>query len=93
VRELLVGPVPDGLVLDHLCRRKHCVNPDHTEPVTQAENIRRSPTTPAARNARMRLCKYGHPLRGKNLYITRAGHRRCRLCNNRRFTDDVSYWD
>lgn len=39
--ELLVGPVPDGLVLDHLCRVRHCVNPDHLEPVTQRENVRR----------------------------------------------------
>lgn len=39
--ELLVGPVPDGLVIDHLCRNPSCVNPDHLEPVTNAENIRR----------------------------------------------------
>jgi hypothetical protein len=36
-----VGPIPDGLVLDHLCRNKKCVNPDHLEPVTNAENLRR----------------------------------------------------
>lgn len=39
--ELLVGPIPDGLVLDHLCGVRHCVNPDHLEPVTQKENVRR----------------------------------------------------
>lgn len=38
---LLVGAIPDGLTLDHLCRVPHCVNPDHLEPVTRAENIRR----------------------------------------------------
>ena len=40
--EYLVGPVPDGLQLDHLCRVRHCVNPDHLEPVTGAGNLRRS---------------------------------------------------
>lgn len=40
--EVLVGPIPDGLTLDHLCRNKGCVNPDHLEPVTSSENTRRA---------------------------------------------------
>lgn len=40
--ELLVGPIPEGLVLDHLCRVRNCVNPSHLEPVTQVENLRRA---------------------------------------------------
>src|SRR6266496_2265386 len=39
--ELLIGPIPDGLQIDHLCRVRHCVNPAHLEPVTQRENILR----------------------------------------------------
>jgi hypothetical protein len=42
--ETHIGPVPDGLMLDHLCRQPLCVNPDHLEPVTNAENQRRAPT-------------------------------------------------
>jgi hypothetical protein len=42
VYEMMRGPVPDGLELDHLCCVRHCVNPDHLEPVTHAENLRRA---------------------------------------------------
>ena len=48
--ELLVGPIPDGLELDHLCRNRRCVNPDHLEPVTGDENKRRSPAMAAHRS-------------------------------------------
>lgn len=42
IYQRLIGPVPDGLELDHLCRVRHCVRPDHLEPVTRAENVRRA---------------------------------------------------
>lgn len=42
VWELLVGPIPTGLEIDHVCRNTRCVNPDHLEPVTHSENLRRS---------------------------------------------------
>jgi hypothetical protein len=48
--ELAVGPIPDGLVIDHLCRTPGCINPDHLEPVTRRENTLRGETI-AARNA------------------------------------------
>lgn len=80
--ELMVGPVPDGLHLDHLCRNRSCINPDHLEPVTQRENVLRG-DAPAAHQARQVECKAGHPLSGDNLYVNK-GKRYCRECNKRR---------
>ena len=66
VYELLVGKIPKGLELDHLCRNTRCVNPKHLEPVTHKENILRGIGWTAI-NARKILCLKGHPLKGKNL--------------------------
>ncbi len=77
--ERLVGPIPEGLVIDHLCRNRTCVNPDHLEPVTQSENVRRGNGFSAV-NARKTHCKRGHPLDGDNLYRNPAGARVCRTC-------------
>lgn len=78
----LVGPIPPGLQLDHLCRVPGCVNPAHLEPVTQAENIRRgrAPSVAGKRNAGKTRCPQGHPYSGKNLYVNPQGHRFCRTC-------------
>src|SRR5262245_53039429 len=54
--EAFVGPVPDDLVIDHLCRNKLCCNPEHLEPVTSRENAMRSPLTPSAQNAARERC-------------------------------------
>jgi hypothetical protein len=72
---LLVGEVPDGLHLDHLCRVRHCCNPAHLEPVTPAENQRRSPLTEHNRTH----CPKGHPYDQVNTYLKR-GARQCREC-------------
>ena len=74
--ELLVGPIPDGLTIDHLCYTQRCINPRHLEPVTKAENNRRKNTSHAARTGR---CKNGtHPLTtsGKCRECEREGSRR-----------------
>lgn len=80
--ELVIGRIPDGLTLDHLCRVRHCVNPLHLEPVTSRENVLRG-IGPSAMNSRKTHCIHGHELVGRNVYITPSGDRHCRVCKNR----------
>ena len=83
VYELLVGPIPDGMTIDHLCRVRSCVNPDHLEPVTATENVRRSPlVTPTH-------CVNGHLLADGNVYVSagRPTWKVCRLCQRKRSRD------
>lgn len=78
--ELTVGPVPDGLELDHLCRTRACVRGLHLEPVTTRENLLRGETLTAA-NARKTHCAQGHPFDAGNTYVNPKGYRYCRECN------------
>lgn len=73
--EYHVGPIPEGLQIDHLCRNRICVNPDHLEPVTAQENLRRSEG-----NHKKTHCPSGHPYDDANTYLTPAGARICRTC-------------
>lgn len=82
--ELMRGPIPDGLQIDHLCRNRACVNPSHMEIVTGEVNTLRGLSF-AAQNARKTHCAHGHPLSGDNVYITSDGERVCRTC--KRATD------
>lgn len=73
------GPIPDGLVLDHLCRNRRCVRPDHLEPVTNRENVLRGVGLSAI-GARRTHCVNGHAFDAANTYVDSRGHRICRAC-------------
>jgi hypothetical protein len=79
IYEREIGPIPDGLQLDHLCRNRSCVNPEHLEVVSCRENLMRGQTL-AAENAAKTHCKRGHPLSGENLYVEPKGTRACKQC-------------
>lgn len=91
--ELLVGPIPAGLDIDHLCRVRHCVNPAHLEPVTRSENLRRgTPHGPpdggsaAARQRAKTHCPKGHPYDEENTLLhywkrENSWRRLCRTCH------------
>jgi hypothetical protein len=77
-----VGPIPPGLVIDHLCRTPCCVNPAHLEPVPMRVNTERGVLyeTLTANAKKKTHCKRGHPLFGDNLRIDSRGDRGCRSC-------------
>ncbi len=69
----LRGPIPDGLVVDHRCSNRSCVNPAHLEPVSIGENSRRGMLNREA-------CKHGHAYTKTNTYVDPRGKRECRTC-------------
>lgn len=73
------GAIPAGLVLDHLCRNRRCVNPDHLEAVSERVNILRG-TSPSASNVHRTHCPRGHEYSVENTRTCRRGKRTCRAC-------------
>lgn len=85
--ELLVGPIPSGLTIDHLCFHKECCNPKHLEPVSRAVNNQR-------RAATITECPRGHAYTEANTYIHPThGSRECRECRAKRVrkADEARY--
>lgn len=77
------GPIPEGLHIDHLCRNASCVNPDHLEPVTCKENVRRGLAPGLKPERRHETCKHGHPF-AEYAYPRKDGKgRNCAECNRR----------
>lgn len=83
---LWAGPVAEGLELDHLCRNRQCVNPEHLEPVTHSENMMRSPIMGRAQLEKTH-CPKGHPYSEENT-MRRDGKRYCRTCERARWDVD-----
>lgn len=83
---LAKGDIPEGKEIDHLCRVRQCVRPDHLEAVTGKENKRRG-FSPLAINSRKTHCPRKHPLSGENLYVDKLGRRCCRACANKNSRD------
>lgn len=95
--EVWVGPIPEGLTIDHLCRVRACVKPDHLEPVSMRTNVLRG-RGPAAKHAAQTHCKRGHPFTPEHMDMTRfrkTGHRICRTCvlqrHAKRYRTDPEY--
>lgn len=77
VYEAFAGPIPEGLEIDHLCRTRLCVRPDHLEAVSHAENVRRAA-------AAKTTCVNGHAYDEANTYVWTDGSRKCRACDRER---------
>jgi len=77
------GPIPEGLVIDHLCRVRECVRPEHLEAVSSQVNVERGPNYSSNRSA----CPHGHLYGGDNVWVDKRGKRYCRTCQRAQSRD------
>ena len=75
------GPIPIGTVVDHICRHRSCVNPQHLRLLTPKQNAQGADHRTNNSQLRKTHCPHGHPYDTENTYYTPKGHRRCRVCN------------
>lgn len=82
--EAEIGPIPEGLELDHLCRTPSCINPSHLEPVTHAENMRRGTIASKARDRQKSKthCPNGHEYTDANTLVYHTDWRQCKQCRH-----------
>jgi HNH endonuclease len=85
------GPIPDGHVVNHKCRHRSCVNPQHLEVTTVAENVHRDSVSPPALNARKTACKQGHPFDVSYLRNGRK-YRSCSICEKDKHKRLAAKW-
>lgn len=77
---VFIGPIPEGLELDHLCRVRRCVNPEHLDPVPHQTNVLRSPIAIGAINGAKTHCRAGHPFSAENTRFSMKGKQPMRVC-------------
>ena len=81
--ELYRGPIPSGMVMDHICRVRCCVNPEHLRVVTYRQNAIENSVSITAVNRHKAHCQRGHPFTDENTFPRRKG-RECRTCRRAR---------
>jgi len=94
--QLFVGSIPNGEEIDHICRVRHCVRPDHLRSVPPLQNrvgnYKPNPNILISRTPPKSECKWGHSLITDNVYIRPDGHRECRICKRRLRQESKKRW-